>query len=294
MKADKSKWYCKEVFSDNPYDYVIGFTETIFSHGIHIHDFFELNIVLSGSAIHRFNANDFRIHIGDVYIIPPRVPHGYLETKDLKVFHILVHNLFLDKYSAELANFFSYYMLFTIEPLLNEGSSESYLLQLDKDQFDEIKYFLSKLEHFYLKFDTQSCIIRDTLGLLVILRLCQFYQEKTIDGFDLSNIDRAYIEGVRYMFNNYNKKITVNQLAELVHLSKNAFTIKFKKMFNETPGEFLISYRLTKAKNLIQYTDWPLSTIAEQTGFYDVSHFVKTFKAREGITPDDYRRNCNN
>ena len=29
MKADKSKWYCK-IFSDNPYDYVIGFTETIF------------------------------------------------------------------------------------------------------------------------------------------------------------------------------------------------------------------------------------------------------------------------
>ena len=92
------------------------------------------------------------------------------------------------------------------------------------------------------------------------------------------------------MSHNYNKRITVSQLAERVHLSKNAFTIKFKKMFNKTPGEFLISYRLTKAKNLIQYTDWPLSTIAEQTGFYDVSHFVKTFKAREGITPDDYRR----
>ena len=45
MKTDKSKWYCKDVFSDNPYDY--NSLRNVFSHGIHIHDFFELNIVLS-------------------------------------------------------------------------------------------------------------------------------------------------------------------------------------------------------------------------------------------------------
>ena len=132
---------------------------------------------------------------------------------------------------------------------------------------------------------------KNHLGLSLLLQLCRFYQLQ--DGSAFGQMDqeqRDFIEGIRRLFYFYNEKITVDQMAANVHMSKNTYIRHFEEIFHEAPGDFLVKYRLLKAKNQIVGTDMPLSEVAQLNGFYDTSHFVKLFKKWEGVTPSEYRQ----
>lgn len=94
---------------------------------------------------------------------------------------------------------------------------------------------------------------------------------------------------VRYIAEHYAQKITVDELAELAHLSASQFTRQFNKLFQMTPGRYLTRIRINAACSLLTRTDLDLSAIAERCGFHDASHFVKQFKKQMKMTPGAYR-----
>lgn len=95
---------------------------------------------------------------------------------------------------------------------------------------------------------------------------------------------------VRYVAEHYVEKITVDELAELAHLSTSQFTRQFNKLFQMTPGRYLTRIRINAACSLLTRTDLDLTSIAAQCGFHDASHFVKHFKKQMGMTPGAYRQ----
>ncbi|MEM6504517.1 MAG: AraC family transcriptional regulator [Planctomycetota bacterium] len=96
-------------------------------------------------------------------------------------------------------------------------------------------------------------------------------------------------EVVRFVAEHYAEKITVEQLAELAHLSASQFTRQFNKLFQMTPARYLTRIRINAACSLLTRTDDDLSSIALSCGFHDASHFVKQFKKQMGQTPGEYR-----
>ena len=73
-------------------------------------------------------------------------------------------------------------------------------------------------------------------------------------------------------------------------MSRTLFFKAFKAATGQTPNEFIDSYRVSVAKKLIQENDYSIAEIAEMAGFYDSSHFIKTFKKYCGITPLQMRK----
>ncbi|MBD2847190.1 AraC family transcriptional regulator [Paenibacillus sp. IB182496] len=64
----------------------------------------------------------------------------------------------------------------------------------------------------------------------------------------------------------------------------------FQQAFDMSPYSYFIQLRIREAKKIIlQHPERALREVAEQTGFNDVSHFVATFRKKEGITPGKYR-----
>jgi PAS domain S-box-containing protein len=96
-------------------------------------------------------------------------------------------------------------------------------------------------------------------------------------------------EVVRFVAENYAEKITVDELAELAHLSTSQFTRQFNKLFQMTPGRYLTRIRINAACSLLTRTDLDLTAIADRCGFHDASHFVKQFKKQMKMTPGEYR-----
>ena len=93
-----------------------------------------------------------------------------------------------------------------------------------------------------------------------------------------------------YINENYRKNISLKQLADLACSSVSKFSRMFVKTLNITPGKYITDIRLAAARKLLETTQKTIVEIAQETGFCDHSHFVKTFRRERGVTPGEYRR----
>ena len=100
----------------------------------------------------------------------------------------------------------------------------------------------------------------------------------------------SIVKSIEYMHLNYQKKITINDLADYSHLSRSTYIRNFKCFSNKSPYEYLLAYRILKAKDMLRFSDKSITQIALDCGFYDSSHFQKYFIQEETITPHQYRK----
>ena len=94
-----------------------------------------------------------------------------------------------------------------------------------------------------------------------------------------------------YLVANYNTKITLNHLASQFNLDPYYLQKLFKRFIGQSPMEYVIYLRMSKAKNLIRTSPMSISEIACAVGIDNISHFSRQFKKQEGVTPVEYRKN---
>ena len=82
----------------------------------------------------------------------------------------------------------------------------------------------------------------------------------------------------------------VQNLCERIHVSRSYLQRMYKNYFAKSIFEELIDFRLQKAKELLSGTDFPISQIADLCGYESYAHFAKQFKAKEAVTPSEYRK----
>jgi YesN/AraC family two-component response regulator len=91
------------------------------------------------------------------------------------------------------------------------------------------------------------------------------------------------------MEEHFTEAITMNRVAEQHYLNSSYFSKIFHEETGETFSKYLIGLRMEKAKNLLKDSTLKIYEVAEQVGYHDFRHFVKLFKAQEGITPAQFR-----
>lgn len=88
-----------------------------------------------------------------------------------------------------------------------------------------------------------------------------------------------------------NPGIGLSDMASQLGIGERQLNERFRELFGQTAYAYLIQLRLRKAKELLpSRPDWTVRRIGEAVGFRDASHFVATFRQKEGMTPDAYRR----
>lgn len=93
-----------------------------------------------------------------------------------------------------------------------------------------------------------------------------------------------------YLNHTNNAKITLDELAQLANMSKYHLVHEFKKSFGYSPIKYHQIVRIEKAKEMIRFTNYPLSHIASELGFDGIHSFSRAFKKIEGISPSFYRK----
>ncbi len=104
-----------------------------------------------------------------------------------------------------------------------------------------------------------------------------------------SDIDKKLAEVREYMKCNIEKKISVEELADMVHISKYYFLRIFKSKIGSSPHEYLVNLRINKTKELLINTNYTLETIAGVAGFSDSRSLIMSFKKNTGMSPGRYR-----
>lgn len=95
---------------------------------------------------------------------------------------------------------------------------------------------------------------------------------------------------LQYISAHYAEHITLDQLADRVHMSKYHLCRMFRRQTGLTLMQYMYEQRISAARRLLALTDMPISAIAQNCGFASSSHFCTMFRRHEGMSPRDYRR----
>lgn len=95
---------------------------------------------------------------------------------------------------------------------------------------------------------------------------------------------------LRYIRKNYGRTVTLEALAEAANMSPKYFCRFFKEMVNRTPIDYLNYYRIERACDRLTSSEQPITEIALDCGFNDLSYFIKTFKRYKELSPKQYQK----
>ena len=97
-------------------------------------------------------------------------------------------------------------------------------------------------------------------------------------------------KAVVYLNEHYAETVTVDKLAAIAHYSPAQFRRLFHSLTQMSPSDYIANVRVNAAKTLLGTTDRRISDIAQDIGFFDHAHFIRTFKHVVGVTPAKYRK----
>lgn len=108
------------------------------------------------------------------------------------------------------------------------------------------------------------------------------------------NLKDFYIrESIHFIEQYYKDPITIEDIASYCNLNRSYFGKLFKESLNISPQEFLIKFRMTKACELLRFTNKSIGEISHCVGYENQLHFSRAFKKEFQISPKLWRNSCN-
>jgi len=149
-----------------------------------------------------------------------------------------------------------------------------------------LKSFFQSLYNEHYSSEFRNMLTEKKL-LYEILEGCSKQTEKNVG---ISGELYAIKKAVKTIENEFSTDLTVEYLAELCNYTPAHFISLFRKVFNTTPKNYIISKRMEKAKELLLSTNEPVFAIAEKTGYSSSAYFSAEFKHHTDYSPLTYRK----
>jgi AraC-like DNA-binding protein len=245
----------------------------------HWHANLELIRVLSGSLSLTLDNRNFLLKAGDVAIINSETVHG--ATPNDCVYECIVFNLAFLKTNNRACDLFIDNLL-SHNSFLEERPSHPHVLQLIHRIFDETG-------------KNQAGMPFKVLGLFHEL-LGEIQQKEQFNShLPLSNVkdEKKVVKlklVLKFIRDNFASDITLDDMSAVAGFSCKYFCKFFKDMTGTTPVNYLMAYRIERASRKLLSTDIPITQIAYDCGFNDLSYFIKTFKSFKYVSPKEYRK----
>lgn len=250
----------------------------------HDHDFAELAYVLSGKGKYLIEGQEFDVEAGDLVICNPGVKHTHvvINSKEPTIEFISgftdFHFKNMAPNSIELPD--KSYILHTTAELKQEISKHCYSMIAERESNQVGRYFMFKTHLMQM--------------LLLVMREIADVEKTEQKGYNFETYNKNYAVNriISYLNENYEHKISLEQIAHNMYLSPVYISKIFKEETGESPINYLIKIRLEKAKDiLLNCEGGSIKNIANQVGYDDVYHFSKLFKKYYGISPLYYKKN---
>ncbi len=250
---------------------------------VHWHDEFEIIYVRSGFLTVSISGESYIGKTGEAFVVSPGNLHlmgSQTGTVDYYTF------LFPLKYIS-----------FRTDDMLDEKLLEplnSGHLMICPRVKDTAKELCEQLIEIYMakKDESESKITTQVRTKIILL---QFILEMWKKGFvienDTSGRNTVEKEMVSYIQQNFTGKISLREFGEQFHLSEKYISRYFKEHFHITLSQYVTYLRLEHAKQLLQDTDIPVTDVAMQSGYQNVSYFIRSFQKAYAVSPLKYRKN---
>lgn len=163
---------------------------------------------------------------------------------------------------------------------------------LDKPEMGlTIRLLFGELEEKHTMYLENSLSI---LRVLMVYMFRDFYQSseemtenRRMDGFDY------ILPSIQYINDHFQEPIRISTLAKVCHVSESYYRMIFFEYMHRSPLEYINQFRIERACELIENTNYSMEMISAKCGFQAVSTFYRNFKNLKGCTPCQQRNNKN-
>jgi AraC-like DNA-binding protein len=270
-----------------------------FNFPLHWHDYYEIAEVTSGALRISLRGRDFYAPKGSIVTIPQGIVHGFFDTDKpagIRNFQFLPA-IFMEEPGRALIQLKDLDTLFEQNPVVNPDTrAELYhkVIPLLDGLFGE---YLSRATGWPLAIRAGVCGL-----MLAFLRERQnvvsdqdaLQEAEKPEAQSMSPDDRMQ-RVLTLIFDNYGRPgLELDDGARAAYLSPYYFSRFFKKQTGDTFHHYLSMVRISHAEEALAKTDLPVTTLAFDSGFNSLSTFNRLFKAKVGLSPDDYRRKVRN
>jgi len=249
---------------------------------VHTHDFHELEIILSGSAVNSINGKSFPIGPGDVFIVGKGATHEITRVEQLELYNLGFRSQAMRGIGDDLLKLPGFRALF-----LTEQPSDPTIrcLKLDAAELKTVRQILDGMYAEYCR-NLPGCqtILLSEFARLAVL-LSRSYSRDIPEKIIWQMASTA-----AKMERDYAEPISISDLAASVYLSERHFRRQFENIYQQSPKAYLQNIRLNAAMQQLRQENLSITDIALACGFSDCNHFSRVFRQRFGISPTEYRK----
>lgn len=271
--------------------YRIDKDHTRFEMTSHWHTHVEIIRVVCGELNIKLYNNEYIASKGDVLFVNSETVHGASPSPDCVYECVVLHTEMLSV-KENSCNFFIEGLI-TGEFLVHEyhNALESPIVDQVNVLFDSMKKMAdTSAEGRFASTAVKFSVLSALYSLFAAIIDLKLYSSASVSELpedkNLSKLKNV----LSFIRSNYDKQITLSDMAEVASMSPKYFCHFFKSMTRKTPVDYLVAYRVEKASRKLLSTDMSVTDVAFATGFNDLSYFIKTFKKLKGETPAAFRK----
>src|SRR5579871_5473345 len=253
------------------------------------HEYFELMLIHSGSALYEVGSGEFKVGPSDLIVINGVIPHRLAKVLEAPCNAVVLYfqpDVLRSPCSAE--EYIQFLMPFLVQeemlPPLIAGSTSLPGQILD---------LILGIQHATQTSTDLARLEVETYLQMILVKLINYYRDHLLaaDAFDRwqHSFDR-FRPLFKFIGEHFREPISLARATEVVGMSKPHFMRSFKRLTGQSFDTYLNHYRITKAQSLLASTDLPVAAVGQRVGFSDQSYFGLIFRRLLQLTPRDYRK----
>lgn len=231
---------------------------------------YHMHFILNGTGVLEIHNHTNQLHRGQIFILPPDTLVKYYADQSDPWYYSWV------SFNGKKANEYLYHAGFSHDDVVRD------CLCPPED--------FTAIIHRMLQANTTEAYdsFERTGGLYQLFSL--LIRSNTASSAPGNISADTYVQYARnYIEYHYNHDIHIADIADYLQINRSYFSTCFKKVMNCSPKEYLLRYRMEKAKDLLTHTSMSVADIAQKTGYTAPSVFSKTFSRQIGQSPSVYR-----
>jgi AraC-like DNA-binding protein len=250
---------------------------------LHSHDYYQIYFVVQGDLVHHLQEGKAMLSRGDVFLLPPNIPH-YIEPVKEKIEFVSLS--FMPEFLSDCGNKMVQDFLQTLAATPVNKIQPKLVLNAADTLFAD-----SLLKRIGAEFEEKKTagevMIRECLLVLLTLFARIFFEENAED-LTLELKKKTTLLCMEYIQNHFDEAISLSEMSRLFAMSRTSFCNLFLSTAGMPFKEYLNSYRIDKACEMLRAGE-KASTVSENCGFSDYSTFHRCFKKKTGLSPTQYR-----
>lgn len=244
----------------------------------HLHDFYEIFLVVKGRINHIVNGQKHTLGVGSLVFIRPCDSHCY-EKVDAIVCHLL--NLaFTQNMVSDISSYLGHEY---INALLKEENPPH--VKLSDKEAEVVSYKLEEVNTY-----TETIGIQKHIAFKVILAELMSKFHHVLTRKQRPAVPEWMEKLCCEMHKAENLEQGISKVYELTEKTPEHIARTFKKYMGQTPTQYITKLRLNYARNLLVNTDHKIIDVCQKSGFESLSHFNHVFKNHFCMSPSKLRR----